>query len=318
MLAVQANAVDVSRRSHRPDRTAVTSAWPLQPPRFRLAIARMRSDGALDTTFGAGETTVAFQQSAKDIDVANALALQPDGRFDRGDNAAVNPPTPPQPAVLLSPVAGRLWSRLPRVSRPPSAADLSHWYNVMNQGGRAAVAAGIEGSDEAHSLLVNQWFQTYLGHARDAPSLIYFTNLLETVSKDQVLSQIWPRRNTGMCPPTCPAWTAAPLRRIRSWKPPTCSSGPRPEARRATLLAEPGQPGASRCDRANRAEHGVPGGLYQGPDADLLHRNSPPSTAEINYWLALDLDSQSLKNAFLQSDAFVAATAASASANPLG
>jgi uncharacterized delta-60 repeat protein len=52
------------------------------PSRYDFAFARLSANGSLDTSFGqGGKTTVAFDHGGGNIDVANAVTLQPDGKI---------------------------------------------------------------------------------------------------------------------------------------------------------------------------------------------------------------------------------------------
>jgi streptogramin lyase len=76
------------------------------------------------------------------------------------------------------------------LGRPASQAEQHYWADVGSRSGQAAVADGIQRSDEAHADLVQGWYRTYLGRQADAGGLQYFVTLLRTATEEQALARM--------------------------------------------------------------------------------------------------------------------------------
>jgi streptogramin lyase len=90
------------------------------------------------------------------------------------------------------------------LGRSAAAAELNYWLSVQAQGGHAAVANGIQRSDEAHARLVGGWYKTYLGRQADSLGLQYFMTLLRTGTEEQALAQLLASREYYNHAPSVP------------------------------------------------------------------------------------------------------------------
>ncbi len=193
------------------------------------------------------------------------------------------------------------------LGRPASQGDQNYWNNVRGQSGQAAVANGIQGSDEAHTHLVNGGYQTYLGRTAEAGGLQFFVNLLRTATEEQALARLFASPEYYTHAPTVPGVGGG-----------TPSDTTYIQGLFQQLLGR-----AARADELPywQAQVGTQGRaavalLVQGSDEyrrdsiqdayrTLLHRTGPASQAEVNYWMSLNLDHQRLKVAFEQTEEFL-------------
>ncbi len=182
------------------------------------------------------------------------------------------------------------------LGRPASSAEQNYWVNVQSQQGPAAVAAGIQGSDEAHARLVAGWYQTYLGRPADGNGLQFFVNLLRTDTAEQALAHMLASPEYATHAVSDQDFVQALymqlLGRAAGTNEPTYWQMQEGQVGREAAAVLFMGSGEYRTDLIQNA--------YQA----LLHRSTPASAGEVGYWLSLNLDSQSLKVAFEQTDEF--------------
>jgi streptogramin lyase len=178
------------------------------------------------------------------------------------------------------------------LGRPASQAEQNYWFNVQSQGGQAAVAKGIQGSDEAHARLVAGWYQSYLGRPADAAGLQYYVALLRNAMEEQALAQLLASPEYYNHAPSVPGVGGGA---------PTDQTYVR--ALFQQLLGHPAGPDALTYWQAQVAAGGRAAAALRLMGSDeyhtavildayrsLLHRPLPPSQAEVNYWLSVELN----------------------------
>ncbi len=160
-----------------------------------LGLVRYNPDGTLDTTFGtAGIETLTIPgtlDSQTPIAVASTATLQVDGKILVGGSWAVDTMTTMASDSLTVRFLGDTPSGTPHqqfvsqayldlLQRPVDQAGLTYWSGLLDSGQLTAqqVGAGIEQSQEYHSLIVNQLHGEYLQRAADAFGLSSWDNFL--------------------------------------------------------------------------------------------------------------------------------------------
>jgi streptogramin lyase len=178
------------------------------------------------------------------------------------------------------------------LGRSASAAERNYWFNVENQSGQAAVANGIQRSDEAHVRLVAGWYQSYLSRPADAAGLQFFVMLLRTGTEEQALADLLASTEyyNHALSVSGEAGGAASDRTFV-------------QALFQQLLGHAADPRAPAYWESQVAADGRAAAALQLMGTDeyrtdvivaayhtLLHRALPPSAAEVNYWLSVDLN----------------------------
>jgi virginiamycin B lyase len=178
------------------------------------------------------------------------------------------------------------------LGRPASQAEQNYWFNVQSQSGQAAVASGVQRSDEAHARLVAGWYQSYLGRPADAAGLQYYVALLRSGTEEQALAQLLASQEYYNHAPSVPGvGGGAPTDQTYV------------QALFQQLLGRGAGPDALAYWQAQVAAGGRAAAALQLMGSDeyhtavvldayrmLLHRPLPPSQAEVNDWLSVDLN----------------------------
>jgi hypothetical protein len=177
------------------------------------------------------------------------------------------------------------------LGRSPSTAEQTYWFNVGSTDGMAAIANGIQRSDEAHARLVDGWYISYLGRAADAAGLQYFVTLLQTETEEQALAALLASSEYYEHAPAVPGVGGAPTDQtyVQSLFEQLLGHAANPDALsywQAQVAAE-GR-AAAALDLMGTTEYRTDVVLYAY--RTLLHRSLPPGAAEVNYWLSIDLN----------------------------
>lgn len=185
------------------------------------------------------------------------------------------------------------------LARQATSKDLDYWVNVLDKNGSASVANSIQRSTEARTVLVKDWYQTYLGRAADSGGLNYMLKLMvvNKYTEEQALAQLLASPEyydhaadlVGAQRPLDASLVRALflqlLGRFASdsdltyWKSQLTAVG-----RAAMVQALQGT-----------AEYRTI--MIQAAYSTYLHRG-PASSSEVNYWLGQNLDETSLCVAF--------------------
>jgi virginiamycin B lyase len=180
------------------------------------------------------------------------------------------------------------------LGRAAAPSEHNYWLNVAGQSGLAAVADGIQRSDEAHARLVGGWYQTYLGRPADAFGLQYFVTVLRTATEEQGLALMLASEEyfnhapaaagLGNAKPTHQTFVQALFAQLLGRV-----AGAEEAAYWQSQVAAQGREAAVLLLTASD-EYRTD--FIQGAYRSLLHRQTPASQAEVNYWLSVTLPPQ--------------------------
>jgi uncharacterized protein YkwD len=180
------------------------------------------------------------------------------------------------------------------LGRTPSAAEVNIWLNVL-QGpmGAATVAAGIQLSAEARAREVRSWYVTYLGRTPANGEVQAWVNWMAATgaSQEDVLAGIlssneyYTRLAAGDGQYIATLYNqllhrTASLQEINLWQ---------------TVIATQGRWAAARTILASQEYRSDQVAVYY---STLLHRTSPPSSAEVAAWVNSGLDLTSIRIGF--------------------
>jgi uncharacterized delta-60 repeat protein len=142
-----------------------------------LEMIRHNSDGSLDPTFGTGgKVTTKFGTMGTSI---RSVALQPDGKIVTA-GYVTSDPTNLQTTFTVARFLGTASANqrfvaqvyLDLLGRAPEPAGLNFWASLLDQGtGRIDVVRSIEGSQEYHTLVIQNLYRSYLGRPADPTGL---------------------------------------------------------------------------------------------------------------------------------------------------
>jgi streptogramin lyase len=186
-----------------------------------------------------------------------------------------------------------------------SSADLDYWSTVINYNGLPAGPTGIQHSDEAHIRVVRGWYQTYLGRPADPLGLQYYVNLLKTQTEEMALSMLLASpeyyTHVGGSSPTDATFAQGLIHDLLGRAPYTNDLKYWQDQIKSNSGGAQGRMAVAQMMQAT-PEYRID--VIQLQYLGLLHRTSPASQAEVFYWLALNLDTQSLKIAFEETAEF--------------
>jgi uncharacterized protein YkwD len=254
------------------------------------------SGGGSTTTFDSGGYTLAVQPGTYTVTASGAGLAAPISETVTvgGSNVRLNF-TPGSDTYIR-----KFYQTI--LGRPASNAEVALWLPMLQTpGGVGAVASAIEHSGEARTRLVKSWYVTYLGRtANNGEEQGWVNSLLQGATEADVLAGILSSQEFYVRAQTLVSAGSSDESYIRALYSLLLNRAPSNGEVQGWLATLAGS------SRAAVTEGFVHSGEYralmvQSYYSTILHRSSPASAAEVNYWVASGLDLTSIRVGFEES-----------------